>query len=411
MKYRLKIVFFIFLSSFFFGWLSYVFSETPPKIVISPSSFSKILVSVPNFEGDKELSSKLSPLLRKVLNYHLFILASPFLPFSPSSEGYLLKGVIHKKDNTVVIKAELWDTLENKKINTYILKGSLKHPYLIIYFLCDKVVKDISGYKGIAFSKIVFVKRTFYSDRLYITDFGKNSPRCIDTAPLILFPRFSWQGDKLAYLVYRNRHYFLKIFNLKNLVKNEFSIKGLCSPPVWHPDGKHLFLTLEVNGKIGIYKFDISTKSLTPILKGEGVYQVGSVSKDGRFLAFVHDRGTGHPKIYILDLKTLKYYRISNSIGYNTSPRFSPKGNILLYLCKKGRISSLILYNLKTHTRRTIDLPISLKDPAFSPTGDYIIAYGEGYKGTGLYLIHLDSKLVFLYLPGKNFLFPAWSRL
>ncbi len=408
MKFKsffLVIVLFLFFNKF-------LFSEEIPKITVEPYSFSKIVVKVSYFEGDKKLSYKLTPILIRLLNYHIFILASSNSPLIKTfHKEYLIKGVVQKKGNKVCLVAELWDKLENKVLESYKIEGPLSYPYLVVYSLCNKVIEKLSNYKGLAFSKIVFVKRTSYGDKLYISDFSKVNPHLITTAPLILFPKFSPQGDKLAYLIYKKRRYFLEIYDLKTHIKKSFFIKGLCSTPVWSSDGEKIFLTIENKSKIGINEFNIKTGILKVLLRGEGVYQVGSVSKDGRFLAYVYDRRTGKPKIYLLDLNTLKSYRISKAMRYNTSPRFSPKGDYLLYLAKNGGYTFIVLYNLHSHNKKEIVFPGSLEDPAFSPTGDYIIAYGKGPKGTGLYLIHLDSNLSYLYIKGKNFLYPDWSRL
>ncbi len=388
-----------------------LFSKEIPKITVEPYSFSKIVVKVSLFKGNKELSNKLTPVLIRLLNYHIFILASPNTSFINSfNKEYLIKGSVQKKGNSVLLSAELWDNLENKILGSYRIEGPLSYPYLVVYSLCDKVIEKLSNYKGLAFSRIVFVKRTSYGDKLYITDFSKVNPYLLTTAPLILFPKFSPKGDKLACLVYKKGRFFLEVYNLKTRIKKSFFIKGLCSTPVWSPDGEKIFLTIENQGKIGIAEFNIKKRVLRILLKGEGIYQVGSVSKDGRFLAYVYDRRTGKPKIYILDLKTLRSYRVSKAIRYNTSPRLSPKGNLLLYLAKSGDSTFIVLYNLHTHERKEIEFPGSLEDPAFSPTGDYIIAYGKGPKGTGLYLIHLDSNLSYLYIKGKNFLYPDWTK-
>ena len=408
MRYKILIIFLL----IFFALSKISFSYEAPTITVEPISFSKIVIRAPNFEGDKELSDKLTPLLRKLLNYHLFILAlkNPPLPNYPSKE-YYLKGIIEKRNHELFIKAELWDTFENKVLKIYKITGSLNYPQALIYVLCDKLVESISHYKGIAFSKIAFVKRTSQGDKLYIIDFSKENPRLLRKAPLILFPKFSKKGDKLAYLVYEKNKYFLEIYNLKNLTTEKFFINGLCSTPVWFPNGKELVLTVEEKQNMALYRFNLKTKKLTSLIKKPGILQAGSISPGGTFLAYVYGKRAGKPQIYLLDLETLKTYRIPQKRVYNTSPRFSPKGENLLFLSKSGGVSSIILYNLITKEQKQIKFLGNLEDPAFSPTGDYIIAYGESIKGKGLYLIHLDSYLSYLYLPGSNFIFPDWTKL
>ena len=388
-----------------------VFAQELPKLVISPSNFSKITVFVPDFKGNISSVKNLSSLFRRVLNYHLFVLATPFKPFSPSPTSYEVDGSFYKKGNVLTLNATLLNLAEQEVLKKYIIKGDVKYPYLLVYYLCDKVIKDISGYPGVAFTKIAFVKRGVLGDKLYIADFAKANPRCIDKAPLILFPQFSWEGDKIAYLVYKKSGYQLRVFNFVTLKRHFYDIKGIASTPVWAPGGKELYLTLTRGKGVGIYLFNLETKELKPVLTGKGVYQASSVSKDGRYLAYVYDLGGDKPKVFVMDLKTHKKIRLSGIKGYNTSPKFSPKGDILVYLCRRGGFTFLKEVNLKTGEKSSVILPLFIKTFCFSPHGNYIMGYGEGYSGVGIYLIHLDSRLFFLYLRGKSFLYPAWSRL
>ncbi|MDF2953496.1 MAG: Periplasmic component TolB of the Tol biopolymer transport system [Thermodesulfobacterium sp.] len=414
MKYKFYLFFLFFLFVFFlFVFYKISLCEEIPTITVQPTSFSKILIRVPDFEGDKKLSTKLTPLLRRLLNYHLFILAleNPPLPNFPSKE-YYLKGQIEKRGNEIFIKAELIDTLENKVLKIYKVTGSSSYPQSLIYALCDKLVESISHYKGIAFTKIVFVKRTSKGDKLYVADFSKENPRLLRKAPLVLFPKFSKKGDKIAYLVYENHKYYLEIYDFRNSTKRKFFIEGICSSPVWLPDGEELIITAEKGQSMALYRFNLKTQKLDLLIKTEeGILQAGSVSSGGIFLTYVYGKRAGTPQIYLLDLETLKSYKIPQKGVYNTSPRFSPKGEGLLFLSKSSSISSIILYNLRTKEQREIKFLGNLEDPAFSPTGDYILAFGEGRKGKGVYLIHLDSSLTYLYLPGKNFVSVDWAEL
>ncbi len=402
----------LFFLLFFIFFHTLVFSQEIPTITVEPTSFTKIVIRVPDFEGPKEISFQLSSLLRKLLNYHLFILALKEPPLTGyASKEYYFKAHLEKKNDQIFIKAELWDNLENKILKIYKVEGNSNYPQSLIYALCDKLVETISSYKGISFSKIAFVKRTSQGDKLYITDFSKENPKLINSAPLILFPKFSKSGDKIAYIVYQKNKYILEIYNIKKDEKREFFIDGLASAPVWLPNERELILTIEEKGNISLYKLNLETGTFNLLLKQEGILQAGSVSPDENLLAYVNTDRTGKPQIYFLDLKTLKTYKIPQKFCYNTSPRFSSDGKKLLFLSKSGNISSIILYNINTKEQREIKFMGKLKDPAFSPTGDYILIYGETREGKGLHLIHLDSQLSFLYLAGDNFIFPDWAPL
>ncbi len=402
----------LFLGLIIFFWSCKSFSqEKIPKITIETQVFTKLTIRIPNFEGEQPLSQKLSSLLRRLINAHLFVLSleNPPLP-GFKTKDYYLKGHLSTKNNKLFLKAELWDLFENKILKTYHLEGTLKKPELSVYTLCNKIIEDISNYKGLAFSRVSFVKRTKKGDELYIMDFSKENLRFLTRAPLILFPKMSPSGRKLAYLVYENRDYILEILDLYNGHKKQFILNGLTSSPVWLPEETKLILTIGKKEEINLYLLEIETSKLTLLTSEKGVQQAGSVSKDGKYLAYVWDKGTG-PQIYLLNLQTFEKQRISYEGKYNTAPKFSPKGDYIIYLSQAGGATRLILYNIQTKTKKEISLRGLVEEPSFSPTGEYLLVRAKLKEGTGFYIIHLDSQISHLYLSGNHLLFPDWGPL
>lgn len=403
---------FTFLIIFILGWSPYSLSqEEIPKITIETQVFTKLTIRIPNFEGESLLSSKLTSLLRRLINNHLFILSleNPPLP-GFKAKDYYLKGYLSNQNGKLFLKADLWDSFENKLLKTYLLEGSSKKAEILIYTLCNKLIEELSNYKGLAFSKISFIKRTKRGDELYIMDFSKENLKFLAQAPLILFPKFSPSGKKLAYLVYENKDYALEILNLYTGEKKRFNIEGLSSAPIWFPDETKLVLTLSKKEEVNLYLLDIGTSNLTLLTSERGIKQAGSISKDGKYLAYVWDKGNG-PQIYLLNLHTYEKQRISYEGRYNTSPRFSPKNDYLIYLSQAGGATRLILYPFKNKNKKEISLKGLIEEPSFSPTGEYLLVRAKLREGTGFYLIHLDSQISHLYLSGSNIFFPDWGNL
>lgn len=383
------------------------FAQNEEIITVTPQSYSKIIIRVPPLEGDS--GDNAGELLRTLLNYHLFCLAlkEPPLPGFKNKEFYL-KGKINSSGQSLTFLGELWDVYENKPLKKYSAEStSLER---LIYAIADQVIQDISPYKGVSWTRLAFVKRTSTGDNLYIMDFSKRNLQKIYSADLILFPKFSGSGRQLAYLAFERGRYFLEIFSLSTQERKKLEVKGLSSAPLWMPDERSLILTLGKNEDINIYQFFPETQKLIPLTSGKGVHQAGSLSADGRYLAYVGD-SSGRPQVYLLNLETLKSKRISFEGKHNTSPRFSSKGNQLIYVSSSGGDRTLVLYNLKTGEKKSLSIPYALTDPSFSPSGDFLIFKGKGKKGGTLYLMHLDSLLIYPYLPFDNLYYPDWGKL
>lgn len=382
----------------------YASSQEFPTLTITPQAYSKIIIRIPTLEGDPKDEN--TSMLRSLINYHLFSLAlkEPPLPGFKTKE-FFLKGRLEKKtEERFIFQGELLDLLEQKTIKTYKIEATSLN--FLLYALADQIIKDISPYKGVNLTRLAFVKRSSV-DTLYIMDFSKKNLKKIRSADLILFPKFSPSGKKLAYLVNEKGTYLIEIYSLATGEKKEIKLSDISSPPLFSPDENKLYLSLGKQGEVNIYQLDLPDLKLTQLTFERGVHQVGSISPDGKWLAYVGDK-TGKPQVYLLNLENRKSQRISFEGTYNTSPRFSPTKPILLYLSGKNK---LIFYSLTTQEKKSLALPFEITDPAFSPTGDYLIFKGKGNKGAGIFLLHIDSNLLHLYLPFPNLYHPDWGKI
>ena len=408
-------IFFIFL--FLLTSFSYSYSDITNSqefnnyITIEASKYKKTFIRVPDFSGPK--GKEIAELLRKLLNYHLFltVLKSPPLPGFKAKEFYV-KGKVEIKNQKLIVFAEIWNLLENKPIKLIKIKGEPEYLDFIVYRLCDRIIQIISKYKGLAQTKIAYIKHRLNYEILCLMFFSKKQKFILDKGSIILFPKFSPSGKKIAYIKYSNsrKNYILTILDLKNRKKrNFFFTNTISSPPVWSPDEKGIFLSLSTaSNKMAIYYIDLKTFEFKKIFENIGVVQVASVSPDGKLLAYVQNVGLS-PQIYIYNLDTNKRIKISFEKGYNTSPRFLNSNHKILYISRKGSFSTLIIKDLKNNTTTKIDVGFPVEDPAVSPDGNYVLVWGKNKKEVGFYLIHLDSGLNFLYYIGENISSPTWA--
>jgi TolB protein len=389
---------FLFLIFSFLFYPIFFKAQEPPIITVSPEGYAKTVVKIIPFSGDK--GAEVANLLKRALNLHLIILALE--ERAPSTKDPTLKGSVSLSGGSYFFQGELTDPISGKSFN---LRAEATNHVLLVSSIADKVVELLTKYQGISLSKIAFVRRTERADELIITDFLKQDFRRLRTAELILFPKFSPSGKKIAYIVYEKGTYRLEVDHIQGLERKEYRIKGIAGPPVWLPDEERMILTLEERGEVGLFLFDLRKEEISKLHTGLGVRQAGSVSPDGRFAAFVASL-RDKPQVYMLNLSSGEARRVSFEGGQETSPRFSPKGNLLIYLLSQ---KTLVLYDLSNNKKTQLALTFSITDPSFSPTGDYLIFRAKGKKG-GIYILHLDSRAYQAYLPYDNLYYPDWGR-
>ncbi len=392
----LKISLFLLFSFFFYPIL--LKGEEPPLITVSPEGYAKTVVKIIPFSGEK--GAEVSNLVKRALNLHLIILALE--ERAPSTKDPTLTGTVNHSGGRYLFQGDLMDPISGQRFN---LRAEATNQNLLASAIADKVVELLTKYHGISLSKVAFVRRTARVDELIITDFLKQDFRRLREAELILFPKFSPSGKKIAYIVYEKGTYRLEVANAQGLDRREYRIKGIAGPPVWLPDEQHLILTLEERGEVGLFLFDLKREEISKLHTGLGVRQAGSVNPDGNLVAFVASL-RDKPQVYVLNLHSGEARRISHEGGQATSPRFSPKGNLLVYLLSQ---KTLVLHDLSTNKKTQLALPFFITDPSFSPTGDYLIFRAKGKKG-GIYILHLDSRTYQSYLLYDNLYYPDWGR-
>jgi Tol biopolymer transport system component len=140
-------------------------------------------------------------------------------------------------------------------------------------------------------------------------------------------------------------------------------IVGSTIDPVWSPDG-HSILALDIDkkGEYGIYRIDVQTGAILPVVKGEVNHAVWS--SDGKMIFYVREQtNLAH------DLETNEEKQLYKPVG-KISPSnlsLSPDGRQVAFSLS-GAIpeTSLMVMPATGGSPREI---LKLKDPEFIPTG------------------------------------------
>ena len=125
-----------------------------------------------------------------------------------------------------------------------------------------------------------------------------------------------------------------------------------------------------------VYEMDLKTFTPHMVFKNEGAYNIGSISRDRRHLAFSKTITRDNSDIYLYDTKTGEFKHLTPHKGdINYSPEsFSPDSKYLYYLTDEGReFTYLKRYDLQSGVSETM-----LKDDwdiefaRFSHSGKYM---------------------------------------
>ncbi|RMG56724.1 MAG: Tol-Pal system beta propeller repeat protein TolB [Deltaproteobacteria bacterium] len=324
----------------------------------------------------------------------------------------LVLGKVSLKGNRVVAELRLYDVAVGKLLVGKIYRGPARRFDMIAHKFANEILYQYTGVKGVFDTEIAFSARKGKGKEIFITDLtGRRIKQVTSNGSINMFPRWSPDGYKLAYLSYRRGKPAIYIRDfLTGRDRLLFRTGGFKSPGCFSPDGSSLFLTLTRNGNVDIYRYIFGEEKLVRVVSGYGIEVSPSVSPDGKKLAFVSDR-TGYPQIYVTSLEGGRPVRVSFAGYYSTSPSWSPRGDWIAFTSmSEGKFSIYVVRPDGSDQRLLVTGDGSCEDPSFSPDGRYVVYI---YRKKGYSELRITSITGFgdrLLLRGfKEIGSPSWS--
>ena len=385
-------------------------SEDPYRIAISP------------FDGDVRTSNQLHNIIRNDLmrTGEFSILDEELvLPIKIKDDeliysdwkllgmDYLITGSIIKTKNSIDLNYEIYDIHKKKKVRSSKVFGIPNQIRQLAHYTSDGIYESISGIKGIAATKLLYVNETKNSKsisayKLMLADSdGANEKVLLTSSEPIISPSWSPDGKKVAYVSFETG--IAKVF-IQDIASGKresvLSKSTQISSPSWSPDGKYLSLTLYQDGNAEIYIMRLQDRTLTRMTNQFAIDTESSWSPKGNKIIFTSGR-SGSPQIYELDLRKLnpKAKRISFEGTYNAKASYLPKeeGIIFVHRSDDGLFHIALKYKKENFIRVLTEAKMD-ESPSVAPNGNMVI---YGIKEENL------SMLAGFSLSGARFKLPA----
>ncbi|MDR0587383.1 MAG: Tol-Pal system beta propeller repeat protein TolB [Burkholderiales bacterium] len=241
--------------------------------------------------------------------------------------------------------------------------------------IADLVYEKLTGEPGIFSTRIAYITQQGKQYQLNIADADGHNPQRVVTsrAPLIS-PRFSPDGDRIAYVSFENQKPVVYVQSLRDGVRTASArFRGSNSAPAWTPDGRELAVTLSRDG--GSQLFIVPSEggnAARRLMSSSGIDTEAMFMPDGKSLLFTSDRG-GTPQIYRLWLNDSRIERVTYDGSYNVSPRPLPNGEGMVFVQRnEGRFQ---IATMDFQTRQVLVLTQGPMDesPTVSPNGRYVL--------------------------------------
>jgi len=354
--------------------------------------------------------------LEKILPSHFNRTPLSFPDWKMIGAEAVVIGKVEGRGDRITVEMRLYDSTMGNMMAGRRYTGPPRQVRMIAHKFANEILYAFTGVRGIFDTEIAFsaTPGRGKNKEIYVVGLDGQDPRPITSnRSFNLFPRWSPDGDSLAYTSFRTGVPVIYMRSLQDGSERALVKFGTTkSPGCFSSGGDSLYASVSQEGNSDIYRVRVRDSSAERVVGGYGIEVSPSISPDGKKIAFVSNRG-GSPQIYVRDIDSLSgERRVSYAGGYSTSPSWSPDGgNRIAFTSQSGGRFSIYTVNANGSDQRLLASGDGdCTDPSYSPDGRYVV-YSFQKKGySELRIISADGrwgKRLFSGFSGIGS--PAWS--
>ena len=257
---------------------------------ITSAEARKIVFAVPWFQNsdtssdNSQLDRKLADTLSKALIFHGIIDVLPSNSVAGSKSAawnsmgadYGVIGRYSSSSDKITMEIRLFDAAEDKMIMGKSYNGPNTETDQMLYKFTDAVIEELTGKPGLATTQIAFVSEPEDKQgrEVFITDIlGRKMRQVTRHRNLIVSPRFSPDGNLLAYTSYHSGNQNLYVTDLRQskTTRALSRRKGMNLAPTWSPSGNSLIVTLSHKGNPDLYQINRRGEIIKQLTTNSGI--------------------------------------------------------------------------------------------------------------------------------------------
>jgi len=401
------------------------------EVVLSATSSAKLVLAMtsPKVSGLDEatVGTEFTAVLRRdldetgviaMLQERLPADGAPTKAWREAGAQWLLSTKLTRAANgDLQLEATALDTAAEKGVFTRTYNANKIVPVrYLAHYLADDLVGRLTGEKGVASSRIVFVRQVSpgVKEIFQVDRDGAGLIPLTRHGSLTLSPTVAGDG-RLAYVTYKGGAPEIWGQRRKDGPHEKLYPAGggggLVSSPAWSPDGKRLaFVQGDRRGNSDIMVLDLATGRARRLTDGNGINTEPSWNPAGTQLAFTSDR-EGGPQVFLMQDDGSNLRKLTTEGLYNASPSWSPNGAMVAYVSRFEGKFDLFIYKLGEGKAYQITTGVSTSEsPAWSPDERRLVFTSNRFGPSQLFTTDLSGRQILRMTELGGCQSPRWLR-
>jgi TolB protein len=322
-------------------------------------------------------------------------LRATFANFASAGAHAGLQGLLTLRGDRVEVEMRLHDLTspEFRLISAKKIDLPATQARRLAHKIADEVVMQFTGEAGIADTKIAYVGVVAGNKELHLMDYDGASPtRVTSNNSINISPVWSPDTRSIAFTSYmRGYPYLYRMFPFENRpVQVLAGFLGINTSPAFSPDGRSVALTLSRDGNPEVYVLNLATGGFRRLTAYSGIDTEPSWSPTGREIAFVSERAGG-AQIFVMDAEGANVRRLTQA-GFNTQPRWSPKGDTIAFTSRQGNFDIWAVSPDGSNLRRLTAGPGNNEGASWAPNGRHLVFQSNRPGSYQLYTMLADGS-------------------
>lgn len=399
------------------------------EVVLSASSSAKLVLGMPAPKAagldEASVAAEFTAVLKRdldesgvmaLLQERLPAEGAPAKAWQEAGAQWLLTVRLSKAaGGDLQLEATALDTAAEKGVFTRTYNANRIVPLrYLAHYLADDLVGRLTGEKGVASSRIIFVRQTSpgVKELFQVDRDGAGMVQLTRHGSLTLSPTVAGDG-RLAYVTYKGGSPAIWGQRRKEGPHERLyptpGTEALVSSPAWAPDGKRLaFVQMDRRGNADIMVLDLASGRARRLTDGNGINTEPCWNPNGTQIAFTSDR-EGGPQVFLMQDDGSALRKLTTEGLYNASPAWSPNGAMVAYVSRFEGKFDLFIYKLGEGKAYQITTGVSTSEsPAWSPDERRLVFTSNRFGTSQIFTTDLSGRQILRLSDLSSCQSPRW---